>query len=319
MLYLLVVVAVLVIGFLLGPRPDRDMTVTFDPAQLGDDLDGYLAASEAEIGNLNPGTEKEIIWRDPATKAQTEFAVIYVHGFSATKFETKPVADKVAQALDANLYYPRLTGHGRDGAGLAEAKLSDWANDLAETMAIGEQIGRKIVLIGTSNGASLSTWALTNPDYAKNVVATALISANYELTGVATSVANMPWSQTLLPMLSGDQYSWEPFNEEQGKWWTHSYPSQAIFPMTSLLANLDDTDLSVIKTPALFIYSPEDTVVSIPKIETVASQWGGKTKLAPLESVSNPSKHVVAGDIMAPENTQPVADMIINWVQETGS
>lgn len=307
-------VLLLTFAFMLGPRPDRNMTVNFDPAMLGDDLDAYLAEREAGIENLRPGTEKEIVWNNPVTKSKRPYAVVYIHGFSATKHETRPVTDHVANALGANIYYTRMSGHGGDGEALASASLSDWANDFAEAIAIGERIGEKVILIATSNGAAISTWGLAQEQFATNVVASTFISANYELKSIDTTVANLPWAETLLPMIGGEEYAWEPYNEDQGKWWTYAYPSRAIFPMTALLKNLDELDVSSIQTPTLFVYSPEDTVVSVERIEANAQNWGGTSQLAPLASVSNPSKHVVTGDIMAPENTQPVTKMILDFV-----
>ncbi len=314
MLFLVGVVLLLTLAFMLGPRPDRDMTVTFDPQTLGDDLEAYLAASEAGVENLKPSVEKEIIWNNPVTKSKRPFAIVYIHGFSASKYETRPVTDHVANALGANIYYARMTGHGSDGEGLASANLSDWANDFAEAIAIGERIGEKVILIATSNGAAISTWGLSQEKYASNVFASAFISANYELKSIDTTVANLPWAETLLPMIGGEEYAWEPYNDEQEKWWTYAYPSRAIFPMTALLKNLDEIDVSSIKTPTLFVYSPEDTVVSVERIEANAQNWGAKSQLSPVASVSNPSKHVIAGNIMAPENTEPVTKMILDFV-----
>ena len=51
-----------------GPREPIDETITFKEASLGKDLDLYLADRENTIANLNPGAEKQIIWRDPRSK-----------------------------------------------------------------------------------------------------------------------------------------------------------------------------------------------------------------------------------------------------------
>ena len=42
----LIVVAVLAIAFLLGPRVQVDTTVSFDPAAIGADPDAYLASAK---------------------------------------------------------------------------------------------------------------------------------------------------------------------------------------------------------------------------------------------------------------------------------
>ena len=79
----------------------------------------------------------------------------------------RPLPDKVAAALGANLFYTRLTGHGQDGAAMAEGSVNAWINDYAEAIAIGRAIGDKVVVIGTSTGASLATWAASQPALAQ--------------------------------------------------------------------------------------------------------------------------------------------------------
>jgi len=310
-------VIVLILGgiFALGPRPEINDMMTFDENLIGENIETYLKTSEAKVPNLKEGTEKEIIWADPTAKSQTEISVIYAHGFSATKHETRPLADMVATALDANLYYMRFTGHGSDGDAMGEATMQDWANDYAEAMAIAERLGKKIIIIATSNGGTMTTWALTKPELSKNVIGTILLSPNYELQGISTALANIPWAETILPFLGGQNRSWEPINEEHGKWWTTSYPSKSIFPMTSYLALLKEIDKSKITTPAFFIYSDNDTVIVPSEIDKVISEWGGPTKALKIDSKLDPYNHVLAGDILSPENTKPLSEKIIAWAE----
>ena len=63
----------------------------------------------------------------------------------------------------------RLNGHGRDGDALADAALGDWLNDVSEAMAIGEQLGKKIILVSVSTGGTLSTWAAAQPQFANTI------------------------------------------------------------------------------------------------------------------------------------------------------
>ena len=72
---------------------------------LPDDLDAYLAASERNAADgfeLIPGTEKRIHWQVPGER--TDYVVIYLHGFSATRQEMAPVAERIADQLGANLF-----------------------------------------------------------------------------------------------------------------------------------------------------------------------------------------------------------------------
>lgn len=103
LLKLLLALAFLVILVLLfGPREPVDGEITFEPGALGEDLDAYLAASEAAFDDIIPGTEKRIVWAgEPG--ARTDTVILYLHGFSATSEEIRPVPDQVAANLGANL------------------------------------------------------------------------------------------------------------------------------------------------------------------------------------------------------------------------
>src|SRR5262245_7333243 len=115
----ILVVVLLAATFLLGPRAAVDTRVSFDPTAIGDDPEAYLASAEAQVKGIRPGLQKEIVWADLATKRKTPLAIVYVHGFSSSKGEVRPLPDKVAAALGANLFFTRLTGHGQDGAAMA--------------------------------------------------------------------------------------------------------------------------------------------------------------------------------------------------------
>ena len=162
-LVLLVVLALAVAGFwFLAPREPVDTTIRFDPATIGSDPDAYLARQEADVPNLRRNAQKEIVWAYPASRAKTPLAIVYVHGFSAAKAEVRPLPDEVAaRRSGANLFYTRLTGHGRDGAAMEQAAVNDWLNDLAEAVAIGRRIGDRVVVIGTSTGGTLATFGAT--------------------------------------------------------------------------------------------------------------------------------------------------------------
>lgn len=59
----------------LAPREPVDTTVHFDPSAIGGDPDAYLLRSEADIPNLRPNAQKEIVWAFPASRARTPLAI----------------------------------------------------------------------------------------------------------------------------------------------------------------------------------------------------------------------------------------------------
>lgn len=301
--------------FLVGPRPATDETIHFSADSLSDDIDAYLTANEKKIANLTPGAEKEIIWANPATKAKTPLAIVYLHGFSATKMEVRPVPDNIAKALGANLYFARLAGHGVGGPGLSEATMNDWVNDLAEAIAIGERIGTKIIFVTTSTGGTLAVLGTKFPQMMKNVSGLVLLSPNFAIKSASNDLMNMPWAETLLPIVVGKEVSGEPKSEQHEKWWTTTYPMQAVFTMAALLRQVEAIDKSKITLPALFIYSKNDQVVLPSVTDEVVKNWGGSAEVMIVETPEDTSNHVIAGDIRNPTMTKLVSERIIQWIE----
>jgi esterase/lipase len=303
------------VAFFAGPRVPVDMTISFDPASLGTDLDAYVAKREASTPNLRAGLGREIIWAFPASKAKTPIAVVYVHGFSASKGEVRPLPDLVAKALGANLYYTRLTGHGQDGAAMGTATVNEWANDYAEAMAIGRAIGEKVLIISTSMGGGLTTWGLTESALSDKVMGAVFISPNYGVQAGGAELLTGPWGKQLANLIVGKERSFKPENELHGTLWTPTYPTDAVIPMAGLTALAVSEPVEQIKTPAFFIYSKTDKVIKPELVEQIEAKWGGPKQILALEKNDDPYSHVIAGDALSPSTTQPLADAIIAWAK----
>lgn len=310
-----IIAVVIAVLFAIGPRPDANQEITFDVTSLPEDLDTYLRESEAKVANLRENAAKEILWQVPYSKPKTEYAVVYIHGFSASKVETAPVAQNVASALNANLYFTRLAGHGRDGNAMAEASMADWLNDAAEAIAIGERLGNKVILMSASTGSTISVLAMTRPELAEKVHGLVMISPNFAIHGAPTWLMNMPWAESILPTLMGAERSFEPKSESHANGWTHTYPTRAVFPMGALLKTVDDVDFSEIDKPALFIYSNHDSVVVPERTKKVISAWGGAAATLEVDDSENRNNHVIAGDILSANTTGRVSDAIIKWAR----
>jgi pimeloyl-ACP methyl ester carboxylesterase len=145
------------IVFLSGPRVEIDTQLY--PVHLPEDLDGYLTQSEAQYADIVLGAEKTIIWADESKKQKTDYAIVYIHGFSATRQEIAPVCDILAKQIGANLFYARLRGHGRGAEAMGRATANEWMNDMVEALVIANRLGEKVLVIGNSTGATLAVWA----------------------------------------------------------------------------------------------------------------------------------------------------------------
>lgn len=317
MTWLLIVVAVLAMVLLLGPRTPVDTRVSFDPAAIGADAEAYLARTEAKVIGIREGLQKEIVWADPGSKAKTPLAIVYVHGFSASKGELRPLPDDVAKALGANLFFTRLTGHGQNGAAMADGSISTWVNDFAEAIAIGHTLGDRVVVIATSTGGALATWAAAGGGDLADVAALILISPNYGVQASGAWLLTMPWGKQMARLVIGPERAFEPRGPLHATLWTTRYPTEALLPMAALTQLGRQAPVEAAKMPALFVFSDADQVVRPDLTRVIAARWGGPHELIAVDRSDDPANHVIAGDALSPTTTDALADAIVSWLRTT--
>jgi esterase/lipase len=285
--------------------------------QISGDLDEWLATSEREISEANsiiPGTEKRIRWYQGSSNIKTPYSVVYFHGFSATRQEIAPVGDLVADALQANLFETRLTGHGQRRNALVGVRAEDWLDDAAEALAIGEAIGNEIIVMGTSTGATLALAMTDHPSFRK-VSHIILISPNFATRDSNSEFLTWPGGPQLASVVVGDTHSWTARNEEQALYWSTSYPMDALVEMMRLVNYVRHKLPLRIEQSLLAIYSPADQVVDTERIiREFELANSPRKRLIAIPSTSDPGSHVLAGDIMSPENNGAVAEHIIRFV-----
>ncbi|WP_455200004.1 alpha/beta hydrolase [Kaarinaea lacus] len=305
---------ILVVGFSVGPQVELDETIT--PVSLTNDINDYIQSRESRFHDIRSNTQKTVVWANPEAPAKTPIAMVYLHGFSATRQEIAPVSDIVAKSLDANLFYTRLTGHGRSSEAMADITVNAFLNDAVEALEIGKRLGDKVILIGTSTGGTLATWLATY-DQSNTIAALILVSPNFGPKRRESELLLLPWGNTLLQMIEGPVYQFEALNDLQQQYWTTQYPSQALLPMMGLVKLTREKDFNKILQPVLIIYSPYDNIVSTDAIQDNYSKFASNIKeIITIDETGDPQHHILAGHIMSPGTTQEVANRIIQFIQQ---
>ncbi|WP_323771329.1 alpha/beta hydrolase [Antarctobacter sp.] len=299
----------------LAPREPVKTDVAFDTALLDGGIDPYLAASEARVPGIRAGAEKRVHW-SATPEAQTDWAVVYIHGFSAAPDEIRPVPDHVARGLGANLVFTRLKGHGRDGPAMAEATVEGWMQDVAEALAIGHRVGRRVLVMGTSTGATLATLAL-HEGMGAGVAGAVMVSPNYKVADPKAALITWPGARWWLPLLAGRDIGFEPRSEAHARLWTTRYPSLAVLPMGAAVREVHRRRHEDVAVPALFVFDPGDQIVDHSASRKIAARWGAGADLheVDLGPQDDPSRHLVAGEVLSPGMSAPLAEVMLNWVR----
>ncbi len=301
--------------WLLGPREPVVTDIRFDASALSQGVDAYLAQQEARFDDITPGVEKQVVWAN-GPEQKTPLSIVYLHGFSATAQEVRPLPDLVAQALGANLVFTRLAGHGRSSEAMAEPEVEHWMHDVAEALAIAHRIGDRVVVLGTSTGATLAALA-AHEDMGVQMSGVVLIAPNFRVNNPAAALLTWPAARWWLPVLAGKDRVFEPRNKGQEQYWTTRYPSIATLPMGAAVKAARALPHEQVETPALFIFDDKDQVVDHVATREVAARWGAASQMHVVHAGPEDDSyaHVIAGDIMSPTLTAPTAERIVEWVR----
>ena len=283
-------------------------------------LDEWLVDQEAQYCDMRLGTEKKISWYGRAGR-RTQWAVVSVHGFSASRLETAPVSEKLAQALGANLFETRLTGHGRTGEALAEATPQDWMADTLEAARIGRALGKQVLMVGASTGATLAIWlALQSEGEGLGADAYVFISPNFRPKDSRTKIAFWPWGLQIVHAAFGKIRDLRSDNPALNKALTTRYPFKAIFPMLGLVRHVNAMDLSRFRAPVLVLYSKRDQVISIRELKKAFGRLGSTQKdIVAVNYSTDMNQHVLASAIRSPESVQRLTDTVIQWFRKLPS
>ena len=319
---LAVIVVALGVLYVAGPREPVDLAVTVDEDAIRADPVAYLAETEGRFENIRPGKQKEIVYAFPRSKAKTPLAIVYAHGFSASRAEIEPVASDIARALGANLYFMRLTGHGRDGPAMGEATVNDWMRDMAEALAIAETIGERTVVVGTSTGAALGALAALEPGTRERIDALVQISPYYALADPRGKLLDLPFARHLVRLVEGEERGFEPVTALHGENWTTRYPSSAVVVVAALVRELRGRTFENAAVPSLFLFDEGDRVVDHELTRKIAGRWGRATgarvNIELVEGTDDPYRHVIAGDSLSPSTSGRATDAIVHWIESLG-
>jgi len=297
--WLLLIPVVLIVAYLLGPSPSTPVYSSAMPAVPAEPaaLENYIRQNES-AHKVKPDNEARIVWANDSLKNQTEYVLVYLHGFSASQGEGDPVHRDLAKKFGCNLYLSRLAEHGIDTTEPMVNLTSDnlW-NTAKEAVAIGKQLGKKVILVNTSTGGTLALkLAADYPD----IYALILMSPNIAINDPTAWILNNPWGLQVARMVTGSKYlDSKDTNENYRKYWTWHYRIEAAVNLEELVeTTMKKETFEKVKQPVLTLYYykdkiHQDSTVKVSAIKEMFDELGTPADKKREVAIPNAGNHVI--------------------------
>lgn len=234
--FLFLFLACLVVLYILGPKYPL---AAFDCQPSNNSFDmgsvaSMIANREANTAAVKADNEARIIWVDSLQK--TEWSLVYLHGFSASQMEGYPTYDNLAKKYGMNTYVTRLPGHGvQDENSLLEVTAADYMAYAKEAIDIGATLGKKVLVMSTSTGSTLSAYLASCDDRIKSLV---MLSPNFGIANPMFDFLDGPWGLAMAKSQVEDGYrSWDPPSENIRDYWQTRYRIEGLIVLDQLVSN----------------------------------------------------------------------------------
>lgn len=290
------------------------------------DLDQFFLERESAL-DLKPGTEARIEWNEESKFKKTEYAIVYLHGFRASHPEGYPVHQTVAKHFGYNLFLSRLEEHGVDSEypllHLTEEKLLDSARFALE---IGKKIGKKVILMGTSTGASLALWLSSQNIFKDKISALLLYSPLVRFYGINQQLLMNSFTRSFLRFVLGKKYLIRArgTSEAEDRIWHNTYTLQAALVLGAFVEHhMKKETFASVECPVFTGYyfknkREQDNVVSVPAIKKMISSLGSYPDLVTSFNFPNADSHVICSSLLS-RSVDDVIDNTKNFLKNVGS
>jgi esterase/lipase len=311
----------LIVVYFLGPQPPSPKFTTDLPVIPAEPalLEKYINDHETRH-KLKPDNEARILWFNDSLKAKTEYAVVYLHGFSASQEEGDPVHYEFAQKFGCNLYLSRLEDHGVDTTEpLASVTAGRLWNSAKEAYAIGKQLGKKIILLSTSTGGTLALKLCAEfPDITANI----MLSPNIAINDGKAWMLNNHWGLQIAELVTGKHRVVKDTTVLYATYWNNRYATASLVQLEELIeSTMKESTFRKIKQPSLLLYffkdaKHQDPIVKVSAMKRMFLQLGTPENLKRQTAVPNAGDHVI-GSYVKSKDLQTVQDEIEKFAVET--
>jgi len=292
----------IVISYFLGPvMPDPVLNSKLP--RLINPVPEFVAHLESEE-KVRPGNEAKIIWANDSTKALTDFVLLYLHGFSASRQEGFPVNEDFPGRYKCNAYLARLASHGL----ITENPLIDMSpqrlyESAKMALVIASHLGKRVIIMGTSTGGTLGIKLAA--DFPEMVSGLILYSPNVRIKQKASLLLSKPWGLQIARLNFGGNFritSDDP-SGEICKYWYCRYRAEGTVYLQQLIdVTMTDDVFSKVRCPLFlgYYFKDEDHQDQVVDVKAALEMFGKVSTPAPQRKARpfpEAGSHVIASNL----------------------
>jgi pimeloyl-ACP methyl ester carboxylesterase len=299
----LIVLSICIGLYFIGPQPAKPLFNTSLP-KIPEiiQLESFIANQESAY-KLKPDNQARIVWANDSSKSKTEYAIVYLHGFSASQEEGNPVHRNIAQKFGCNLYLSRLAQHGIDTTEqLLGLTADDYWESAKQALFIGKKLGNKVILMGTSTGASQALQLAAA--YPNDVAGLVLYSPNIEINNPNAWLLNNPWGLQIARLVIGSDYlTPKDTTKVYAKYWNTPYRLEATVSLQEMIeSSMTSETFNQVKQPVLLLYyfkdkNHQDEIVKVDAMEKMFDHLGTPKTKKIKHPIPNAGDHVLCSPI----------------------
>lgn len=253
-------VGLFIMLYLIGPRmpvPDLEGDLPRIPVGI-EGIEAYVRDQEAQYP-VKQENEAKILWGDSVGRP-TEYVLLYLHGFSASRYEGFPITHDFVREFKVNAYLPRLAEHGlADEEPLLHMTPANLYASAREALAIAHKLGKKVIIMGTSTGGTLGL--MLAADFPEKVSGLILYSPNIRIKQKSAILLSGPWGLQIGRLAFGGKYriSDDSLNSKACQYWNCRYRVEATVYLQQLLdARMQAQEFARVKVPVFLAYYYKD-------------------------------------------------------------
>ncbi len=271
-----------------------------------EDLELFINRYEAGIKGVKANARATVVWADPNHKSKTEYVLIYLHGFKASYGEGEPIHRAIAHKFGLNLYLSRLYKHGLDDPdAFSTIEAQHFTESARQAFYIGQKLGKKIIIMGTSTGGSLGLYLAGHPSFRHSIAGLILYSPLIRFYGLKHMLLATKPGRTLLRLTPGGSYmlTSPSASEAEEDIWYSSYRLQGALALGKFVQEkMTKATFSNVQCPVFAGYyyknrEQQDKVVSVPAIKKMFEQLGTEKNKKCLLNFPDAQTHIISSQL----------------------